>query len=270
MASTPQSQLSAHPLPFSGYKLLGAGSTALFGVTTGDHLLAPPPPEGVARLVSGISNPTMGIVKSAGPLAPGDIQLIIKNESGDVVVLSQNSGGEVAGNSFLLGGYPVYVSEKDQGVFLRLSNGATADCYGSLFDTRNITPLYVDVTAIYPNTQPLLSCNKTGQVLLCPFLDLIGWATTVLNYDSNPHTLRCFLTDGINSGETQSPLSNNNQSLPPQTAGGVNPLPMLLDGWSMSVCLGALDTPPTKPVRVILGTQLTNLAPVRQDQGGAF
>ena len=266
MASTQQSKLTEHPLPFSGYKALGADSRTAFGTVAGnDYLIVPPPPAGVTRLLDSVSTPISCLVTSAGPLVAGDVQVVYKNENGDVCSLAQNPGGEVAGSVFLFFPQWLLLSEQDQGVFLKV-NAGSVNVFGSHFDIRNLKRIDVDVTAIFPNTQPLLT-NTEDNPLTFPLINLNGFTAKILNFDANPHTLRVFFTDGVNSGEVPLVLG---QPVPAGTASNTTNLPVLKKGWSLSVCLAAGDIAPTKPVRFAMGLQSTNLSPVRQDQGGAY
>ena len=267
MASTPQSQLTEHPLPFSGYKTLGADSRPILAAAANnDYLAIPPPPAGVARFIGAVETPVTGILTSGGPLVAGDIQLIYKDENGDEVILAQNSGGEIVGSLFFLNGPPSLIAETDQGVFLRMGPGAgTGDFYASHLDVRNLTRHSVDVTAIFPNTQPLLTVDEDGVVLFTPFVTVGGYSAGLYNFDVAPHTVRIFFTDGVNSGEV--PAASG-----PVAAGAVStfPLTYLKKGQSLSVCLDLGNPAPVKPARLIACLQQTNLSPVRPDQGGAF
>lgn len=284
-AQLPNQPMAAHPRPYGLGKAIGASSTIVTGIAAGsDTLLIGPPVAGEARDISPFESVLLiNHTTSALAYNPDDFQLIYKDGNGnecivdsnpDAGILAVGSAGQTA--TLVLGFHKAFaflLAPTDLGIFLRRNDAVAVsiDAHARYFDVRDMDRVSQDMTSV----SAVILTGGPGRVLFLGKLFEAGTGyMAVANFDSVQHRVSVLLsngTDTINITETD----DTDGLVVPVPAGTMLPLPIassaapfLLNGWTLSLSIEADVT--DAPCRAIIGVQATNLAPVKQYQGGAY
>ncbi len=263
--SGPNQPLSQHPLPSGEKYVLGKDADLLLDADqTVDTLLVPPPPEGAAReVLSDRENAITLFAKSAA--GARTTQLIYKDGFGNEIPLNSTGWGG-AGDSFNNWGVGTFSSfilmPEDLGLFLRQTTPPDGElsALSGWRDVRNVMRKRTELSTTFKQITPDV---PEGTVLSGSVLRIDGPESWVLNYDSAP-------IDVIYRYRFGSKVIDKTPGIN-SVAGGVGPFNTAQVVPPGAVVEAAL-TVAAKTKAPVLNYHygLTNQAPVRQDQGGAY
>ncbi len=261
-------QFYEHPQPNLTTVIIGAGAAIQKAMVTGqDYLLIPPPSTNeVSRAYRALQliNTTDAEIPAAGG---GDFnfQLVLKGPNNTEAVVSSTDSAIAAESFFDWGSiWPWLFQNTDLGLYLRVVGPDITGLAAivSFDDLRFVEGVFVSLTEAQQTVlvgadNAIRRVNGGGDEGDAAYL-------FVMNFDSVPHDVALFLTDGTDI------LPLNAATIPANTGAELQTSfpPYLAEGWSLLASLG--EAVEDAPCQLRIGYVDLNLYPVRRWQGGAY
>lgn len=268
--------LNQHPLPINKRYTLGMDARIVTNLVEDmQYEVIPVPPKGVVREISAIA--TQSLYNGEGNADIDEASIYLKDKSGRLWFLSGLTGGALSAGdaSDFSGSWPLFLLGEDdffEGAFLVLSGGAGPGVISAQAHWADVRNVIRKITELSTSNQRISPEIPVGNVGVTPGNDQVPQtALPIYNFDNIDHNVVFELFNGSVStvvGTTTVALSPE----PGVRASFTSPdlaTVVVPHGWELRArLLESLSDggPVFAPQHLVL----TNYAPVRQDQGGAY